>query len=97
MWLGFLLRNIRDLSESFALDCRVADTDRSRAPELSTFANRPPARRRPQSLCHQPSLHANFGLGQPPMDKASQHFHLKPMCDHKQMPGSATRIAGEKL
>ena len=25
MWLGFLLRNIPDLSESFALDCRVAD------------------------------------------------------------------------
>jgi hypothetical protein len=31
------------------------------------------------------------------MDKASQHFHLKPMCDHKQMPSSAGRIAGEKL
>jgi hypothetical protein len=29
--------------------------------------------------------------------EASQHFHLKPMCDHQQMPGNAARLAGKQL
>ncbi len=31
------------------------------------------------------------------MGEASQHFHLEPMCDHKQMPGGATWVASEQL
>jgi hypothetical protein len=51
--------------------------------------------KRTTSIALPPAAHRC--CNEPLVGKASQHFHLKPMCDHKQMPSNAARLAGKQL